>query len=234
MPDTILSLAGIVFQDFEVPESINFGGQQRLAVHKLIGGARVVDAMGSDQSDISWSGRFRTNTALPRAQQIDALRIAGQPVYLSVGGISYQVVVSSFEWNYQRSYEIPYRITCTPSRAEVAPAQPVSSIDTLVGNDLSGATSLISSVQSTVASLTAPLAAVSSALGASTAGIGALSQLSGATGSQTASILSSITKAQVGIQGAISIGDGSIYQGAQQIGSVIPGAPAESVGNLSS
>ena len=48
MPDTQVILGGIVFQDFKIPERINFGGAQRLVVHKLVGGNRTVDALGSD------------------------------------------------------------------------------------------------------------------------------------------------------------------------------------------
>ena len=38
MPVT-LNLGGIVFNDFEIPESMPFGGDQKLNVHKLPGGA---------------------------------------------------------------------------------------------------------------------------------------------------------------------------------------------------
>ena len=227
MPDTILSLDGVVFQDFEIPESINFGGSQRLVVHKLIGGNRKVDALGSDQDDIAWSGRFRGASALPRAQQIDRLRIIGKPVTLSWGGLSYTVVIADFKASYQRSYEIPYRITCTPSDAEVAPAQASQTIDSLVGGDLSGATGLL-------AGLSAPLATVSQALGSATSALGALGTLTGKSGSQTAGLLASITSAQAGIQGAITLGDGNVFQGASQIGSVVAGDPIGSASRLTS
>ena len=46
MPDLILQLGDFQFQQQEIPESIPFGGEQALAVHRLVGGVKVVDAMG--------------------------------------------------------------------------------------------------------------------------------------------------------------------------------------------
>ncbi len=43
MPEIALFLGPIVFADFEIPESINFGGTQRLAIHRLAGGGRVIE-----------------------------------------------------------------------------------------------------------------------------------------------------------------------------------------------
>ena len=38
MMDTKIVLGSFVFQDLEVPETINFGGKQILVKHQLIGG----------------------------------------------------------------------------------------------------------------------------------------------------------------------------------------------------
>jgi len=35
-----------------------FGGAQMMAIHKLIGGQRVIDTLGPDDENISWTGRF--------------------------------------------------------------------------------------------------------------------------------------------------------------------------------
>jgi len=58
MSDVILVLGPVAFQDFEIPSAINFGGRQRLAVHQLTNGRRVVDTMGPDASEIGFSGVF--------------------------------------------------------------------------------------------------------------------------------------------------------------------------------
>ena len=55
---TTVTLGGFAFQDFEVPERIPAGGEQMLAIHKLVGGRRVIDAMGRDDAALEWSGYF--------------------------------------------------------------------------------------------------------------------------------------------------------------------------------
>jgi hypothetical protein len=72
MSNIILTLGGVPFQDFEVPEQIRFGGSQRLAVHELIGGGRVVDALGDDAGEISFSGIFSSSDAAAGAYRGDA------------------------------------------------------------------------------------------------------------------------------------------------------------------
>lgn len=108
-----LTLGGVVFADFEIPEAINFGGAQALAVHQLPGGNRVIDAMGPDDADIRWSGRFRGSTAEERALLLDYMRRAGQQVLLTWSLQRFQVVIREFTANFQQAYEIPYSITCT-------------------------------------------------------------------------------------------------------------------------
>lgn len=113
MADTKLILGGITFREFEIPDEINYGLKQKLEVHKLVGGGRVIDAYGPDPDPIRWQGRFRGADARSRARQIEALAGSGKAVSLSWGGYSYTVLVDSFDANYQRFYEIPYRISCT-------------------------------------------------------------------------------------------------------------------------
>src|SRR5690348_7393804 len=108
-----LTLGGVVFQDFEIPESINFGGDQQLVVHKLPGGGRVIDAMGPDDSDIHWSGRFRGSNAEPRAMLLDYMRRQGSQILLGWSLHRYQVVIREFKADFRQPYEIPYSISCT-------------------------------------------------------------------------------------------------------------------------
>src|SRR4051794_6890856 len=116
-----LTLGSVIFQDFEVPESIGFGGEQALVVHKLPGGSRTVDAMGADHRDITWSGRFRGGIAESRAAILDGYRIAGTPLTLTWSSYRYQVVIKSFDPNYLAPFEIPYSITCVVVTDETAP-----------------------------------------------------------------------------------------------------------------
>ena len=230
MPDTYVTLGGVTFDDFEVPESINGGGSQRLVVHKLVGGGRTVGAVGSDPDDISWSGRFRGSQAVQRMQQVDRMRQLGLPVTLSYAGLIFTVIIASFTFDYQRNYEIPYRITCTVSQPEVPPAAATSSVDQLVNSDLGSVGQFLSDTQADVtaafADMAAPLAAVSSGLGTATSAISSLNGLAGLPTSQVTSVVTALNSAQTATQGAITIGDGNIFAGAQQIGGVIPSAPS--------
>jgi hypothetical protein len=108
-----LSLGGVVFQGFEIPETINFGGDQKLVVHKLPGGGRVIDSMGPDDADIRWSGRLRGSGSEERGMMLDYMRRQGRRILLAWSLHRYQVVIHTFEANYQNPYEIPYSIACT-------------------------------------------------------------------------------------------------------------------------
>ncbi len=110
---TFLTLGAITFTNFEIPERINFGGQQALAIKQLVGGKRIVDAMGRIDDDISWSGLMFESTATFRAQFLDAMRIQGIPLPLTWGQFNYQVVIKSFQASFERTYQIPYSITVT-------------------------------------------------------------------------------------------------------------------------
>lgn len=108
-----LVIGGISLSDWEIPERINFGGRQHVVVHKLIGGTRVVDAMGPDPTDVTWSGRFRGPSATSRAQALDAMRAAGAQVPLYYLSTFVTVVITDFRADAERFYEVPYTITCT-------------------------------------------------------------------------------------------------------------------------
>jgi hypothetical protein len=110
---TFLTLGQITFANFEIPEKINFGGSQSLAVKQLVGGQRVIDAMGRIDDDISWSGLLFESTASFRAQFLDTLRVSGSPQPLTWGIFNYLVVVKEFKANFERYYQIPYTITVT-------------------------------------------------------------------------------------------------------------------------
>lgn len=107
-----LILGGFVFTDYAIPEHVSLGGEHSFVVQRLIGGERVVDAMGPDDSDIHWSGRFQGSDALSKAMAIDQLRISGVQVPLVIDSQYRLVGVKKFEWQYERWYQIVYRISC--------------------------------------------------------------------------------------------------------------------------
>jgi uncharacterized protein YciI len=144
MSNVILTLGGVPFQDFEVPEQIRFGGGQRLAVHDLIGGGRVVDALGDDAGEISFAGIFSGSDAAARAQALDAARALGAAVPLVWDGFYYTVVIAEFAAEYAKPWWIPFSLRCTvvvdPAAILAAALAPVAS---LISSDISAAGALV-------------------------------------------------------------------------------------------
>lgn len=122
MTDIVVSLGGIALKSMEVPDRIAFGGNQATKVHKLVGGNRVVDAMGRDDIPLEWSGRFFGADALSRAQAIDALRKAGKAVNLAWSALSYTVMITRFVADFEFISNLPYQITCEIITDDSSPA----------------------------------------------------------------------------------------------------------------
>lgn len=112
MSQITLQLGDFLFEGFEIPESISPGGSHRLVTHQLPGGGRVIDSLGRDDSDLTWSGIFLGEFALDRATYIDSLRIAGGELPLLWSGFNYTVIVSEYHYKFERAYKLPYSITC--------------------------------------------------------------------------------------------------------------------------
>ena len=110
---TTLTLGPVTFTNYEIPPRINFGGAQALSVKELVGGQRVIDAMGRVDDDINWSGLFFGSTAVLRARFLDGMRIQGLPLLLNWSQFSYSVVIKDFKGSFERNYQVPYSITCT-------------------------------------------------------------------------------------------------------------------------
>ncbi len=144
-PDTTLTLGDFTFALFEIPEQITFGGEQKLAVHELIGGKRVIDALGRADATLSWQGRFIGQNALDRARYLDGLRAAGKPLLLTWAAFSYQVLIRSFTVDYQRQYQMLYQIECEvledSTQAVTTIVEP--GVDRLIAEDMTEAESLV-------------------------------------------------------------------------------------------
>lgn len=143
MSHVILTLGGVVFRDMEVPEKISFGGRQNLAVQQLIGGGRIVQALGLDDGKISFAGIFSGNDAVARAQMLDAARALGASLPLVWDGFFYTVIIDEFCAEYRKTNLIPFSVTCLvvsdPLASLAAIAAPVAN---LIGNDLAAAGAL--------------------------------------------------------------------------------------------
>lgn len=149
----MLILGPVVFQGFEVPERIAFGGRHRLAIHRLPGGARIVDATGADDDDIAWSGTLSGPEAAPRLRVLDGMRRGGLPWPLAWEGWRFQVVVSRLRIEGEGPFWTPYRIRCTvlPDADPVDPLLPAGLLDLAVAAALDRAGTGDGGLASTVA-----------------------------------------------------------------------------------
>jgi hypothetical protein len=109
---SLLTLGDFDFESFEIPERIGFGGRQQLAVHKLIGGARLIDSIGQDDCAIRWSGVFSGKDASDRARELDAMRVAGLQLPLYWDAFCYVVLIEAVTFQFSNPWWVPYRISC--------------------------------------------------------------------------------------------------------------------------
>lgn len=192
----ILTLGGIVFDGFEVPDTIRIGGEQALVVHKLPGGARTIDAMGADDADIPWSGRFRGSEAESRARILESYRKSGQVVLLQWSTYRYQVIVQSFRADYQQPFEIPYTVSCSVVADESVPIlSGIPLLDELIGSDLGRALGLSDSLG---------VAAISTAMVTVQQGIGTVNTLRNAPSATLSGIAGTIQVAQQAVTSAFT------------------------------
>jgi hypothetical protein len=190
MSDFSLTLGPVAFAGFEIPSSITLGGKQRLAIHKLPGGIRIIDAMGPDPADLAWSGIFTGPDAADRARILDTLRVAGLQLLLTWDAFLYTVIIESFEADYRSPWWIPYRVSCAVVRDEAAAL-------------VTGVLSLAPSITDDLA--TAGIFATSAALAASapnatTAGTAAYITATAALNATVTSLDSQIATAEPAIQ----------------------------------
>ncbi len=158
MSNVVVTLGGVSFQDFEVPEKISFGGTQRLAVQELIGGGRVVDALGYDDGEISFSGIFAGSDAAQRAQTLDTARAAGAVLALFWDQYFYNVVIAEFAADYEKPWWIPFALRCIVA-SDPAIDNAVTPAAYLVSNDISVVTSLLGQAGLVLGGLTNPTVA---------------------------------------------------------------------------
>jgi hypothetical protein len=197
MSKVVLTLGGVAFQDMEVPEKINFGGKQRVAVQNLIGGGRVVSALGLDDGEISFAGIFSGADAVSRAQELDAARALGAQLPLIWGGFYYVVVIEGFAAEYRKPTLIPFTINCLVVSDPLAAAvNLVAPLGSLVAGDLSAALALSGQAGVSLQGITAEsLAGFAAVQGALSVGIGSM----GASLSAAASTLNGAVTPDAGV-----------------------------------
>jgi hypothetical protein len=224
---TSLSLGDVLFADLEVPDHITFGGDQKLTVHELVGGTRIIDAMGRSDMPLEWTGYFMGTNVLQRARYLETQRIAGLSLPIVWSEMFYDVVIQHFEADFQREWLIPYRIVCVvvanhsqPQTSLVGP-----SINDLIATDQSSANTLVGSIGN--GTLTGLMGTLNTA-------ISTVSSFASAAQSTITSVLAPIAAVQTQVQTLIASASNTI-QNVTTLGGILPNNPiSTSVANLTS
>lgn len=219
MPDLVLTLGNFAFQGKEVPQAIAVGGIQRLVSHALIGGIRVIDAIGRLDDDLEWSGWILGPDATRRSQALDAIRIAGAPVILAWANYRYQVIVRRYSARFMRTYQYAYQIACEviSDLTSLSSAATDLSIDGAVTDDLNTGNGLATTVNDS--SLTPLMSTLSNA-------IGSVSTFAGASPSVINSTLEPLAAAAQRVALLQATGDMSV-EGALGFAGLIAGGSGE-------
>jgi hypothetical protein len=226
MAKVALKLAEITFSEYEIPEHIRVSTTHRHVVHKLVGGKRAVDMLGADHMPISWSGWLVGSTALDRASAIKGYHDEGDALQLSWSNWQYKVVITEFEVDYQRDYQIPYSITCTVVQDynNIHDREGAPSVDSDVRADMTSATSLASSIGDS---------GIMSAVSSVKSAISNVSNFATAVKSQINSVLTPIAQARAQVQTLIASTENTL-KNVTTLGGILPNNPlARNVANLS-
>lgn len=135
----VLTLGGIVFDDFSAPAEMMGGGKQQLVIHKLPGGSRSINTLGPDEANPTWSGFFYGNDAYTTALALDSMRAAGAVVPLTWGGQFRSVIIENFIYKVRKfpmwvNYEISCVVYQNPMLGTLTTV--TNTIDTLILSDL--------------------------------------------------------------------------------------------------
>ncbi|MBB3213420.1 hypothetical protein FHW67_002712 [Herbaspirillum sp. Sphag1AN] len=166
MANVILKLGDVVFGNTEVG-TIPFGGDQKLNIHRLVGGKRVIDAMGPDPLPPEWSGIFVGSLALEKALTLHRMKNDGRPLTLTWSAMSYLVVIKTFVANFEAPFNIPYKIVCevAEDRTDLPPTNSAFDVNEVMSGDLTSAQGLSDSIgDSTLSSLMTTLSSAISAV----------------------------------------------------------------------
>ena len=172
MADQIkLKLGDFTFTNMGIPNKIPLGGEQRLVIHELVGGTRIVDAMGKSFDPIKWTGLLMGTDALANAKFLDQVRKQGKALPLFWSSLNYTVIIQQFLFDYEREYQIPYIITCVviADAADQQTAALPANVDQTIQNDaaaaLNSATALTETNQVPASGIMAKVQALKDTIG---------------------------------------------------------------------
>ncbi|MDR6511452.1 hypothetical protein J2792_002324 [Novosphingobium capsulatum] len=225
---TTLTLGGVVFGRYEIPERIPFGGEQRMNVHRLVGGKKVVDVLGADPVNPEWSGFFIGPDAQARARQIEVLLKAGEPLALTWSERSYTVIIRSFRCEFELAWRIPYSLGVEVVSDNVTPITAGTSLDTTaqVNADATAVATSAASVGNT--GLTGAVSSIQSALKS-------VQDFRTATVSQINAVLTPINQARAIVTGLMQEASTTLAQlgSLASLGGAVPNPVAQFVSGLS-
>ena len=139
MQQYAIRVGPVGLKDFEVPNAVSFGGQQRVSVHRLFGGSRVVQSLGAESNTICFEGAFTGADADARFRTVDSLRLSGEPVWLSWGNFRHAVIVQMLHAQYRSPWCIQFRINCIAATELVESQSPLTMLAELLASDLQNA-----------------------------------------------------------------------------------------------
>ena len=139
MQQYAIRVGPVGLKDFEVPNAVSFGGQQRVSVHRLFGGSRVVQPLGAELTTICFEGAFTGADADARFRAVDSLRISGEPVWLSWGNFRHAVIVQMLHAQYRSPWWIQFRINCVAATVLVGSQSSLTMLAGLLASDMQNA-----------------------------------------------------------------------------------------------
>ncbi|MCQ8279859.1 hypothetical protein NFI95_15550 [Acetobacteraceae bacterium KSS8] len=143
----------------ETPSLLRVGSDQALVVHKLIGGDRVIQAMGNDPNRLTLAGLFTGPSAMGRAQLVANIRDRGLETSFSAAGVRLRVRIVSFAYTIQDKgavlpYELVLEVQPTPATTATTTASNLSNlVGPTIGNAITGLSNMASNVSTYASNL---------------------------------------------------------------------------------
>ncbi len=216
----------ITLANFEVPERIALPGRQKVVIHQMIGGKRVLDVLGVEYDALTWSGIINGPDASSRVQLFEAKRDAGKVVTLTCDDFSFDGVITSFAPVYEYEFRRPYSIEIAVLKRNDTPVKVdalTGALTGLVNSDVGSALGLTDTIN--IASVTAAVKEVQSV-------VSTVSDFAHATVSTVQTLVAPIVAAQNLVTSSISSLETSALQ-ITTLGGLVPGNPiSKTISNL--
>lgn len=214
MTDFTVRLGTFAFKDVETPETLQFGGSQILAVHKLVGGKKIINAMGPDPEPLTWTGWHIGPDAMERAMYLDQLRAQGTELDFNCGELSFRVVIESYTYTMRRRFEFQYRIKLEVVEANnlKRPASLSDAVSDLLDKDGAEASRLATALDNT---------GITTAVNAVRSAVASVTDFAKATTAQVSAILEPIRQARALVQAGMASANSILYD-VTTLGGILP------------